>query len=85
MKMRRPLGQKGQIVIPKDLRNYLGLKEGGEVEFAVEDGKVLLRPALPPEEAVEAYVTVVKKKLKRHINIKKLIEEEVTNRVALRR
>lgn len=85
MKIRRPLGQKGQIVIPKDLRNYLGLKEGGEVEFAIEDGKVLLRSALPPEEAVEAYVTVVKKKLKHHINIKKLVEEEVSDRVALHR
>ncbi len=85
MKMRRPLGQKGQIVIPKVLRDYLGLKEGGEVEFAVENGKVLLRSALPPEGAVEAYVTVVKMKFKRPVNTKKLIEEEVTDRVAHRR
>ncbi len=38
--------------------------------------------SLTPEEALEAYVTVVKKKLKRHIHIKKLAEKEVTDRVA---
>ncbi len=85
MKMRRPIGQKGQIVIPKDLRDYLGLKEGGEVEFVIDNGKVLLKSAVTSEEAVEAYVRVVKKKLRHHVEIKKIIEEEVTDRVDLRR
>ncbi len=38
--------------------------------------------SLTPEEAVEAYFTVVKKKLNCHIHIKKLAEKEVTDRVA---
>lgn len=85
MKIRRPLGAKGQIVIPKDLRNYLGLKEGGEVEFLIEEGKVVLKPAITPEEAVEAYVGAVRRKLRKRVNIKKIIEEEATERIDLRR
>lgn len=34
---------KGQVTIPKRLRDYLGLKPGSEVEFTVaSDGKVAL-------------------------------------------
>jgi antitoxin PrlF len=35
---------KGQVTIPKRLRDHLGLKPGAEVDFELaEDGRVLLR------------------------------------------
>ena len=32
------LTSKGQVTIPKRVRDYLGLKPGSTVEFAVNDG-----------------------------------------------
>lgn len=40
------LGTKGQIVIPKGVREYLEVKPGDRVEFSIRDGEVLVRPAL---------------------------------------
>ncbi|MGC2202721.1 MAG: AbrB/MazE/SpoVT family DNA-binding domain-containing protein [Stellaceae bacterium] len=35
---------KGQVTIPKRLRDYLGLKPGSQVDFEVgEDGRVILK------------------------------------------
>lgn len=35
--------QKGQVTIPKEIRNKLNVKHGDEVVFDVEDEKVILR------------------------------------------
>ena len=36
---------KGQVTIPKRLRDYLGLKPGSNIDFEMaEDGRVVLRP-----------------------------------------
>jgi AbrB family looped-hinge helix DNA binding protein len=42
--MRRSLGEKGQIVIPKDVRNYLGLKPGSEVILEVRGRELIIKP-----------------------------------------
>lgn len=36
------LTQKGQVTIPKQVRVALGLKAGDEVDFDIDDGKVLV-------------------------------------------
>ncbi len=41
------LSTKGQLVIPKEIRDYLGVAPGDRIDFVVEeDGRVSLRPAL---------------------------------------
>ena len=41
---------KGQVTIPKRLRDHLGLKPGSTVDFALaEDGEVVLRPGKKQE------------------------------------
>jgi AbrB family looped-hinge helix DNA binding protein len=41
------LSSKGQLVVPKAIRDALGLKPGSEVDFVVLDsGDVVLRPAV---------------------------------------
>ena len=43
---RAPISTKGQVVIPKAIRERLGLHAGDKVDFIVqENGDVLLRPA----------------------------------------
>lgn len=39
------LTQKGQVTIPKSMRNRYGLRQGCEIEFEATDGGVLIRPA----------------------------------------
>jgi AbrB family looped-hinge helix DNA binding protein len=40
------LTSKGQTVIPKAIRDHLGLKPGDSLDFVVQDsGEVLIRPA----------------------------------------
>jgi AbrB family looped-hinge helix DNA binding protein len=38
------VGPKGQVVIPKALRDELGIAPGDEVAFSIEDGAVLVEP-----------------------------------------
>ena len=37
------IGERGQVTIPKDLREQLGLKPETEVEFQVVDNSIVLR------------------------------------------
>ncbi|MGH9164317.1 MAG: AbrB/MazE/SpoVT family DNA-binding domain-containing protein [Acidimicrobiales bacterium] len=43
--MTNRVGQKGQVVIPKDLRDALGIAPGDEVSFAREGDHLTLSPA----------------------------------------
>ncbi|MFN8152401.1 MAG: AbrB/MazE/SpoVT family DNA-binding domain-containing protein [Solirubrobacterales bacterium] len=36
---------KGQVTVPKEMRDRTGLQPGTEVEFTLEEGSVRLRPA----------------------------------------
>ena len=38
------VGAKGQVVIPKDLRDRLGLHPGAAVDFALEGERIILFP-----------------------------------------
>jgi len=43
---------KGQVTLPKRLRDHLGLKPGSDVEFELaEDGRVFLKTRNPPPES----------------------------------
>lgn len=42
--MTHRVGTKGQVVIPKELRDALGIEPGDEVSFWREDDHVVVRP-----------------------------------------
>ena len=51
------LTQKGQILVPKSLRRRLGLKPGGKVHLAEEEGRLVLTPVPPdPIEAATGFL-----------------------------
>lgn len=52
---RSTISSKGQITVPLEIRRRLGVKEGDGVEFVVEDGRTILRPARAPENPFEKY------------------------------
>lgn len=41
------MGAKGQVVVPKELRDRAGLAPGVPVEFAWENGRIFLQPRAP--------------------------------------
>jgi len=43
--MTSKVGPKGQVVIPKEIRDELGIHRGDEVEFIAGDGEARVRPA----------------------------------------
>ncbi len=47
---------KGQITIPVEVRQYLGLKQGDQLEFRAEAGAVMIRPARGEPNPFTAYI-----------------------------
>ena len=66
---KRVMGQKGQIVIRKSIREQLGLKRGSKVLFESENGEVKIKALEKPEEFVEDFCAGVSKKLKKRISL----------------
>ena len=44
---------KGQVTIPRDLRELAGISPNSEVVFALEDGKIVILPKDNPREAAD--------------------------------
>ena len=84
MIVRRKVGPRGQIVIPKIIREYLRIEPGSVVEMEVREGVLLIRPVLKPEEFIEEFCSVSNRKLKGKVDVKGILEEEVEGRYALR-
>lgn len=53
------LSSKGQVTIPQEIRIRLGLKQGDQVEFVIEEGRTILRPARRRNNPFEAYAGVL--------------------------
>ena len=52
------ISSKGQITIPQEVRKRLGLEPGDRVEFVVEEGRTILRPARSEANPYEKYVGI---------------------------
>mgnify|MGYP001619359258 CR=1 FL=1 len=77
MIIKREIGEKGQVVIPKDIRDLLGLRKGIKVIFEIKDEKVFLRPEGNPEEFIKDFLNVPNKRKNGSVKeIKRLILEE---------
>lgn len=78
MIIKREIGEKGQVVIPKDIREFLGLKVREEVVFEIRNNnEVILKKQEDPEEFLKDFLNVPK--IKRKINtkeLKKIYEEQ---------
>lgn len=81
---RKNVGQKGQVVIPKQLRDAMGLKPGVEVILELRGDEIVISKPKIEGSYTEYYTTTQAPKLKKLVNIKKLIDQEVTLRHAVR-
>jgi AbrB family looped-hinge helix DNA binding protein len=52
---RRKIGKRGQVTIPKDLRERFGMKGGDDVIIHEEGGKLVIERSVTREELAEGY------------------------------
>lgn len=77
MERRMKIGPKGQIVIPKEIRDKLGIKEFSEVLVDLRDDGVVIRRSSPESVSyTDFFTTTYVKKLKQKVDLKKILDEE---------
>ena len=61
MKSRSVVSEKGQVTIPKPMRDRLGIRAGEAVEFREEHGRLVLEKAPSRDVVAELYGIVASK------------------------
>jgi antitoxin PrlF len=59
MKFSSSISSKGQVTVPQEIRNRLGLATGDRVEFVVEGDRTLIRPFRPRTNPFQKYTGVL--------------------------
>jgi len=75
MIIHRKIGPRGQIVLPKDARDSLGLKIGDDICIEVEKNANKISPASGHDDFLINFLSTPKK-LHEKIDIQNLIDEE---------
>jgi AbrB family looped-hinge helix DNA binding protein len=52
---KRKVGDRGQVTIPKELRDRRGIKGGDEIEFIEVNDEIILKPPTDEERLAEGY------------------------------
>ena len=85
MIVKREIGSKGQVVIPKDIREMLRLRRGETVVFEIKGDEVIIKKEQNPEEFLRDFFDTPK--LRKKISwkeIKKELEERHERRNKIR-
>jgi len=80
---RKNVGQKGQVVIPKQFRDAMGLKPGVEVILEIRGDEIVISKPKVEGSYTEYYTTTQAPKLKKVVNLKEIINDEVAQRHAI--
>jgi AbrB family looped-hinge helix DNA binding protein len=76
----RRVGMKGQVVIPKQMRDALGLKPGVEITLEMRDQEIVIKKLQVRGSYAEYFITTSSPKLKKQVNIKELMDQELEQR-----
>lgn len=63
VRLKAPVGTKGQVVIPKPVRDQLHIRPGGSVYFDLADGRVYLEPENVDEFLEELFTAIPKRRI----------------------
>jgi len=64
MIIKRQLGEKGQVVIPKDIREFLKLRQGENIIFEVKNEEITLKKEQNAKEVLNDFFTIARTKRK---------------------
>jgi len=80
----RTIGKKGQVTIPKDIRDKYGLKEGEKVVFEERGDEIIMKPEKSGKEIVDELASVVEKKLEapEPEELKRIYYEQIEKRLS---
>ena len=71
--------QKGQVAIPKGIRDYFGIKASDKIHFSVKDNKIIAEPVYSIEDM---YGIIKTKKVLTKKAMKEIIRNAVVNKYA---
>lgn len=71
MRIIREIGEKGQVVIPKDIREILNLRKGKKIVFEIKDREVSIKPEEDVEEFLKDFFSI-HEKIKKNITLKEI-------------
>jgi len=77
------IGPKGQVLIPKPIRDALGLHPGVEVIIEIRGDEVVLSRPKIEGNYTEHYIATRSPKLKKIVDVKKMITEELAERYGI--
>jgi AbrB family looped-hinge helix DNA binding protein len=80
---RKNVGPKGQVVIPKQMREAMGIKPGVEVILELKGNEIIISKPKIEGNYTEYYSSTQVPKLKKTVNIKEIIAAEAAQRHAL--
>jgi AbrB family looped-hinge helix DNA binding protein len=72
---RKTVGPKGEIVIPKQLRDAMGLKPGFEVMIEIKGGEIVITRPKIEGSYTEYYTATNAPKLKKRVKLKEIMNE----------
>ena len=75
MIIKRKVGPKGQVVIPKDVRELLNIKPGSEVLIEIRDDEIVIRSNLNGQEFLKKFIETPKK-LSKKIDFKQIYDKQ---------
>jgi len=73
--IRRKVGPKGQVVIPKDVRNLLNIPPGSEILIEIGENEITIRAAQDNQDFLKKF-TQTPKKLTEKFDYKKILDEQ---------
>lgn len=73
------LTQKGQVTIPKSIRDQLGLRPQDKIRFSIEHGRVRLQKAYPSLEEIVASIPAIDVPMEKWDEI---VQDDVAQRYA---
>jgi AbrB family looped-hinge helix DNA binding protein len=80
---RKNVGPKGQVVIPKQMREAIGLKPGVEVILELKGNEIIISKPKIQGNYTEYYSSTQSPKMKKTVDIKEIIAAEAAQRHAL--
>ncbi len=79
MIIKRKVGPKGQVVIPKDARELLNIKPGSEILIEIGENEIIIRLAIKNQDFLEKFIETPRK-LTKKVDFKKIYDDQY-NRV----